>query len=241
MTDPIVIKNYLTDKNQSTKKGKCIQCQKLVYWSADKLYSHKRSNCTIPKSEQHLWAAKPSATTMFVNVGVTSKTSASVHSNDEESASHQSTPGPAKVRLLESYVDRISQDESSEIKRLISRFVYRTGIPFRVVESNAFHELVKRLRPAFYKCVLPSAKTIAGSYLDFEYNRLKEIGYSYLKSATCYSITSDGWSNLNNEHMVNFIIHVPNQKPFFYKKVSTVGISQTAENVSSEIIKVYYY
>jgi hypothetical protein len=38
--------------------------------------------------------------------------------------------------------------------------------------------------------------------------------------------------------MVNFIVHVPNQQPFFLKKVSTVGISQTSINVAGEIIKV---
>ena len=74
--------------------------------------------------------------------------------------------------------------------------------------------------------------------LEREYDRLKEIGDDYLRSATCYSITSDGWSNIKGQHMVNFIVHVPNQKPFFLKKVSTVGIPQTSISIAAEIIKV---
>jgi hypothetical protein len=99
----------------------------------------------------------------------------------------------------------------------LSKFVYRTGIPFRVVESNAFIDFIKRLRPVYVKTGFPTAKVIATTLLDREYARLKEIGDNYLRNASCYSLTSDGWSNIKGQHMVNFIVHVPNQQPFFFK------------------------
>jgi hypothetical protein len=97
--------------------------------------------------------------------------------------------------MIESYIDRINADQVKEMGILTSRFVYHTGISFRVVDSNAFHEMIKRLRPAYYNTgKLPSSKLIGTTYLLAEYNRMKEIGDLHLQTATCYSITSDGCS-----------------------------------------------
>lgn len=98
-------------------------------------------------------------------------------------------------------------------------------------------DLVTQMRPA-YVDYIPSAATIGGNLLNKEYEQLYERGQSFLASATSYSLVSDGWSNLRNKHIVNFVILVPGQKPFFFKSISTVGIPQTAEAIAKEILEV---
>jgi hypothetical protein len=62
--------------------------------------------------------------------------------------------------MMENFVDRTNADEAGHIDTLISRFVYRTGIPFRVVDSNAFQELIKALRPAYFKTKPPTSNIL---------------------------------------------------------------------------------
>jgi hypothetical protein len=185
--DKVIIKNYLNDRNPVTKKGKCKLCQKEVYWSNDKLYSHKRTNCTVPQSDLHLWAAKSAVTTMLVNLGSVSSSSniGGESSGVEDSNQSLDTPRPQKIRVMESFVDRINQDEADEIKMLISRFVYRTGIPFRTIESQAFSDLIRRLRPAFFKCGIPSAESMSFAYLMTPVGAsAKWFGYDYVQAKT---------------------------------------------------------
>jgi hypothetical protein len=98
-------------------------------------------------------------------------------------------------------------------------------------------DLIKKLRPA-YSDFIPSAATIGNSLLTKEYYRLYERGKTFLANARSYSLVSDGWSNIRNEHLVNFVLIIPGCKPFFYRGISTVGIPQTAEAVAAAILKV---
>lgn len=59
-----------------------------------------------------------------------------------------------------------------------------------------------------------------------------------LKDAQGLTLTSDGWTNLKGDHIVNFVIKAPDQKPVFYKSIDTTGISQTAAAVADAISAV---
>ncbi|KAI3655195.1 hypothetical protein MP638_004560, partial [Amoeboaphelidium occidentale] len=82
----------------------------------------------------------------------------------------------------------------------IARFVYRTGIPFRVVTSESFKDIFQLLYPPLV-AYLPSEKVLSGSALNKRYLALKEQAQSMLNSAQMYSIVTDGWSNIRNEHL----------------------------------------
>ena len=59
-----------------------------------------------------------------------------------------------------------------------------------------------------------------------------------ITSCKSYSLVTDGWSNLRNDHLVNYVLLIPNQKPFFLKSISTAGMPQTADRVAKDIIDV---
>jgi hypothetical protein len=136
-----------------------------------------------------------------------------------------------------SWVDILSVVEKEQIDEALVEFFYRCNIPFNVIESNAFKDFIKTIRPA-YEGLIPTAKQLGGCYLDKCYEKYKDLGKKLLDDAQFYSIVTDGWSNLGCEHIVNYIIIVPDSKPFFYKALDTSGIRQTSERIAQEIINV---
>jgi hypothetical protein len=74
--------------------------------------------------------------------------------------------------------------------------------------------------------------------LDQEYDALFTVGKNMLASAKMYSLTTDGWSNLRQDHLVNFVLIVPGQKPFFYRSIDTKGVPQSSSNIASQIIAI---
>ena len=82
-------------------------------------------------------------------------------------------------------------------------------------ESESFKQFCKILRPA-YKA--PSRKQIAGPLLDQDFAQIQaEIKQKIHKSNWVKSV-SHGWSNIRNEHVVNFLVIIPSEKkPLYYR------------------------
>ena len=135
------------------------------------------------------------------------------------------------------YTDKLTVGQRDDITKAFAILFYRPGIPFQVAQSNPMKNLIKKLRPA-YLDFMPSAKMIGNSLLSKEYDELFERGKSYISNARSYSLVSDGWSNLRNEHLVNFVIIIPSSKPFFFRGLSTQGVPQTSKNIAEAIITV---
>lgn len=127
--------------------------------------------------------------------------------------------------------------QKEQIDTALSTLFYRCNLSFSIVESAAFKDFVNTIRPSYSK-FLPSRKVLGGTMLDNAYLKYKEIGLHMIKSARMYSLVTDGWSNVRQEHLVNFIVIIPNQKPIFFKAVDTSGVVQSAENIAKQIIDV---
>ena len=52
------------------------------------------------------------------------------------------------------------------------------------------------------------------------------------------TIVTHGWSNMRNEHLVNYIALIPNRKPLFYGYKDATGFSQTSHQIAGDIIEV---
>jgi len=105
-----------------------------------------------------------------------------------------------------------------------------------VASSSSFKEIFQAARPA-YVPYIPSPKVLGGSMLDKVYDTYTEYGKSMVKDCLMYSIASDGWSSITNEHLVNFILLIPGKKPYFLKSITTT-VSQSAIEVARNIIEV---
>lgn len=210
------ISDILHDFDPKTHRGKCKACQQPVQWSKDKVSSHKRASCANASVEEKRKFAKRKFESL-------DRTQEDISFIQQSSSAHGSN---------------LTADETREdINAKFSYFFYRSGISFRLAESDALKDLITALNPS-YASLIPTAKRLSGSLLDAQYtkcsNRLKEIH----ETSENLALISDGWTNVRGDHIVNFCIKAPNEKPYFHSSINTSGITQNAIAVAEAIITV---
>ncbi|KAL3669333.1 hypothetical protein V7S43_005710 [Phytophthora oleae] len=152
------------------KKGNCRVCKKLLPWARDRVVSHKSSgNCKGGTSdERHLFEG------MRIRMG-SKKVTIVMEKRVAPIVSPRSTPEPKRlhVQTTDNFLDLISDADARKIDELLANLVFRTGIAFRVVDSNAMKQFVAALRPA-YATRMPTAKSVAGKFLRRKYRSLMD-------------------------------------------------------------------
>ncbi|KAF4149993.1 hAT family C-terminal dimerization region [Phytophthora infestans] len=225
------INSYLS--KSGVKKGKCRVCRRDVPWVRERVISHKVSNnCEgISENEKGLFMDLKHLRAGRVVVSVGTK----------RATTHVRPASPHKKRLFlqttANFLDAISKADAAHIDAAMADLVFRTGISFRVIDSEAMKKVIRLLRPSYVE-IMPSARSIAGKHLNSTYNKLLSRVREAIRSAKWFSIVSDGWSNDSNEHIVNYVVIVPGFKPFFLKSVSTGGVVQTSKKIAAGILEV---
>lgn len=84
----------------------------------------------------------------------------------------------------------------------------------------------------------PSSKKISTSLLDAKYVSSKIDIKVLIKKAAFFSLCTDDWSNVRKEHLVNFVVHLPEQKPVFWCAMDTSSERQDAQTIAWPILEV---
>lgn len=117
----------------------------------------------------------------------------------------------------------------------IALHCYITGSSFQRFEEKHLARAVKMLRP---DATIPSRKMLAGPLLDKCYNSLKKTQDSYMNSpSTCVCLITDGWSNIKNEPIVNYMAASP-QKTIFLESVATGMQGHTSQWIAEDIERI---
>lgn len=111
--------------------------------------------------------------------------------------------------------------------------MFVSGAPFSIVEHPTWIKFFKLLRPSY---ILPSRKTVSTKLLDSKFDDMETSLENKLKNSSNMHLQCDGWSNIRNEAIINFIITTP--EPVFVKYLDTKTNRHTAEYICQEIIKV---
>ena len=101
---------------------------------------------------------------------------------------------------------------------------YMTGTSFARVEELHFIQALRVLRPDE---TLPSQKDLAGKLLKKAYEQVQGKAGSWLNRDTYSCLTSDSWTNIKNEAVVNYML-VSEEKSLFLESHSTQDIAHTA-------------
>ncbi|KAK3021689.1 hypothetical protein RJ639_045781 [Escallonia herrerae] len=92
-----------------------------------------------------------------------------------------------------------------DVDQQIARCMYENGIPFNVVRSPLWHDMIStiRLAPAGYVC--PNYEKIRTTLLDKEYNKVKQNLKPLMDDWDIYglSMISDGFANCKNQSLIN--------------------------------------
>lgn len=211
------ISTYLHTFVGGTQKGTCKVCNKSVQWRKDRLGSHKRSNCIgVSDEEKQLFTKRK-----FQEV--------EVFYEDSTSSSSASGSGATGTQS--------AAEKKAALDDLLATLFFRTGIPFRVLDSAAFRDLIEALNPEYAK-KMPSAHTLSTKLLDQHYQKASQKLKNILEEHDDLALVTDGWTNVNGHHIVNFVVKAPSQHSVFYKSIDTTGIIQDGRGVATEIGKV---
>ena len=213
------ISQYLQDWDRANRRGNCKACGLSVPWSMDRVASHKRGTCTAVTAEEKRKFAKRVADNLN-----TSDANISAELNQS-------------MRKECSNCD-LTDEMTKEINSKVADFFFRTGISFRLADSDVFKEMIKSLNPAYAES-MPSARTLSGPLLDHQYAKCSVLLEEILEASDNLTLVSDGWTNIRGDHLVNFCIKASDRKPFFYTSINTSGITQNCEAVAGAIIKVF--
>ncbi|RXG73712.1 hypothetical protein Avbf_02279, partial [Armadillidium vulgare] len=117
----------------------------------------------------------------------------------------------------------------------LARAIFASGCPLSLVENSYWRKAFEVLCPS-YK--VPSRFHLTNKYLELEeeYETIKRKCQEYLKQTTSVAILCDGWTNIKNEAIINFVISTP--KPIFWKSLPSGSKSHTAKYMCEEISKV---
>ena len=129
----------------------------------------------------------------------------------------------------------MDKSTAESIDKKLALFWYSTGIAFRIVENNTFLEYTKALRPGYKP---PSRRVLAGSLLSTLYQEELEATVDRLVSCSHLTLVSDGWSNVKNQCITNYVLSGVGIKPAFWKSVNTTGTSHTAQAIADGIFEV---
>jgi hypothetical protein len=133
--------------------------------------------------------------------------------------------GQKKRSRLEVY--HTPAELQNTIDSAVTKMIVAGNCPFRLVEHQAFKDLIHILRPG---AKVPTRKQVAGPLLDDLHSRI----LAQLKAdfnGKMASLSIDGWSTVTREPVIGATITVENQTVLF-ATVDTSGVSLPISRVS---------
>lgn len=108
-----------------------------------------------------------------------------------------------------------------------------SGAPLNIVQHPLWIEFFKRLRPSF---VPPTRRVLSSSLLENEYSKVNSDLCQAIANAPNLNLQCDGWSNIRNEAIINFVVSKP--EPLFVEFLETKTSHHSAEYMAGEMAKV---
>ncbi|MEN9524168.1 MAG: hypothetical protein RL536_237 [Candidatus Parcubacteria bacterium] len=130
----------------------------------------------------------------------------------------------------------LSTKAKAEFQEKMAMHYYITGSSFQRIEDPILQEAIACLRPD--RDILPSRKKLAGPLLEKCYESVKATCDQYLRQPSTYvCLATDGWSNIKNEAVVNYMAISPGKSIMLETKY-TGSQGHTSEWISDDIRRV---
>jgi hypothetical protein len=130
---------------------------------------------------------------------------------------------------------KLGMKELAKIEQRLAMHYYVTGTSFAWIEEVNLLNAFRICRP---DVVLPSRKQLSERLLEKCYKNIKALTDSRIQETAHFScLSTDGWSNVKNEEIINNILG-GNGLTFFLESVSTDEESPTADYIADDIGRV---
>jgi hypothetical protein len=125
-----------------------------------------------------------------------------------------------------------------EVDAKVVRILYVCGIPFNVLRSPYWHDMVKAINkdPKGYKS--PIYEKVGTMLLDKERTKIQRAMMRFTDEWGDYevSIVSDNWKNIRNQHLINILGVSASGAMFLAAHDSSLTIAST-QNISNLLLK----
>ncbi|GBC39217.2 zinc finger BED domain-containing protein 1-like [Rhizophagus irregularis DAOM 181602=DAOM 197198] len=217
-----------SNKNNSHPTVQCNYCSKVLNRAVPaRMQNHLDKECL----------GAPDNAKSKKNINLQGSTTSTIHTPTiTPNTTHTNIPVKrikiTKTSKIENFVDRISEEEQDDLEFQLAQALFSAGVPFAFVENPLVIQFFKCLRPSFK---LPNRRKLAGDLLNDVYDEVKLQTDEQISKANTLYMVSDGWSNINQESVQNFIICTP--KPVFFNATFSGEESHTGEWILNEIIQ----
>lgn len=109
-------------------------------------------------------------------------------------------------REINFFMDKMDNRDKKELWEMLALAIYTSGAPMSMVEQPHWIAFFKKLRPSF---VLPTRKMLSTDLLDKANKKIEDEVKTKIGSAKAIGVQCDGWSNVRNEGIVNFVVTTP--------------------------------
>lgn len=111
--------------------------------------------------------------------------------------------------------------------------IFVTGVPLGLFEHRLWIEFFHKLRPSFK---VPNRKLVSTTLLEKEFGAMETEITKQLTDVPNLYLQFDGWSNIRNESIINFIISQPT--PFFIKFLETKDNAHDSDYLFKQVEEV---
>jgi hypothetical protein len=206
---------------------RCRYCHDLINTpSKDRWQSHIR-NCEQAPTEVRSYFGIHHVVVPVIDITAENTTS-------EPNQSMSNGQRGKRLRSNSGWFDRVSPAEKSALDAAYADVYYHTGIPFNVADNSAVTAFFKILRPAWTP---PNRRQLSGTLLEASFAR--QVGHTAaaFTREPLVALVTDGWSNIRNDHLVNYVAVFPysDNPPIFLKSIVTGETKQTSESIADAI------
>jgi len=239
---------HVTVLSESEQKLQCVYCSKVYSGGVLRIRSHLLGNNSMKKCKSvpsDVISSLTGEIKMKTEAKLLWQTKQSLHEATTSGASTSTSsgipiPGSSAVDVLkQASIPQAFQASSIQAAdSALARLFYASGIPFVVAESQYFKDALS----AVIKCGAgykpPSRFDIAGRLLSAEVSSVDSKLAEFKKQVaiTGGTLTSDGWSNIQNRPVINCLL-VTGDGAMFIDAVDTSGEVKDAAFIADELAR----
>ncbi|KAH6571036.1 hypothetical protein BASA60_007375 [Batrachochytrium salamandrivorans] len=137
--------------------------------------------------------------------------------------------------ILQYTLPKLMKRDLTKIEEVLAMHYYLTGTAFSRIEEENLLSAFRICRPDI---VLPDRKKLGGALLDSCYAKVKSVVDNHIEEMKLNAcLTSDAWSNIKNEPIVNYML-ISDSSTFFLESVSTGEQSHDAKWIAQDMGRI---
>ncbi|KAI2489091.1 transposase [Fragilaria crotonensis] len=141
-----------------------------------------------------------------------------------------------RARTMRDYlIPPLSPTDQAAFQEDIAMHFYMSATPFARMDEPHLLQSLKKLRP---DVKLPTRKDLSGKLLRSAHKKVKSKVDNWLKKDQFACVTSDAWSNIKNESVINYYMMVSGDVTFFLESTQSGELSHTSEYLATDLDRV---